>query len=191
MRKLFATFVIGGLLAGGFASTATADLLVVPINISWPASPGQGGATVGFDFAIDVASIKSITLEITHTWQGDIDFNVTAPSGAVFALANSVGGSADLGVIGSGLPGDEAPYTFVEFGSLGWGPLGGGIRGAEVWQAGPFAAVGWSVTINDPVGGDGGSIANVIIDYNPVPAPGALALLGLAGLAGRRRRRRA
>ena len=188
MRKLFATFVIGGLLAGGFASTATADQLVVPINFSWSST---GNATQGFDFAIDVASINSITLEITHTWQGDLDFNLTAPSGAVFALANSVGGSADLGIIGSGLPGDEAPYTFVEFGTLGWGPLGGGVRGAEVWQAGPFAAVGWSVEIDDPVGGDGGSITNVTIDYTPVPAPGALALLGLAGLAGRRRRRRA
>ncbi len=191
MRKILASIMVGGLLVGGFASTATADIAVIPIGVVWGPSPGTVSIAAGFDLPVDALSIKSITIEITHTWQGDIDFNVIAPGGAVFELANSVGGSADLGILGTGLPGDEAPYTFVEVGPLGWGPLGGGIRGAEVWQAGPFAAAGWLVSIEDPVGGDGGSVRSVIIDYNPVPAPGALALLGLAGLAGRRRRRRA
>ena len=193
MRKIFASLVIGGLLAGGFASTATADVLVVPINVSWGASPGTGGATVGFDFVVDVASINSVTIDITHTWQGDISFTLTAPGGAVFDLATILGGSADLGIVGNGLPGDEAPYTFVEVSGngTGWGPLGGGTTQAELWQSGPFAAAGWSVSIQDPIGGDGGSVTNVTIDYTAVPAPGALALLGLAGLAGRRRRRRA
>ena len=190
MRKILASIMVGGLLASGFASTATADIQVVPINVTWSST---GGATVGFDFAIDVASINSVTIDITHTWSGDLDFTLITPGGSVFDLATALGGNTDIGILGNGLPGDEAAYEFVEVSGngTGWGGLGGGTHQAEAWQSGPFAAVGWIVGITDNVGGDGGSVTNVTIDYTPVPAPGALALLGLAGLAGRRRRRRA
>ncbi len=41
----------------------------------------------------------------------------------------------------------------------------------------------------NPNGGAAGAITAVTVHFNPVPAPGALALLGVAGLVGKRRRR--
>ncbi|HMN95869.1 MAG TPA: proprotein convertase P-domain-containing protein [Phycisphaerales bacterium] len=49
----------------------------------------------------------------------------------------------------------------------------------------------WRLTISDNAAGDLGSLSAWSLDFvkNPIPAPSALALLGLAGLAGGRRRR--
>lgn len=48
----------------------------------------------------------------------------------------------------------------------------------------------WNLKIgyNNGTAGAAVQFAEVVFSFNPVPAPGALALLGLAGLAGRRRR---
>jgi subtilisin-like proprotein convertase family protein len=46
----------------------------------------------------------------------------------------------------------------------------------------------WSLRVYDGAAGDVGSLGNFTIGFFNVPAPGALALLGLAGLVGRRRR---
>jgi MYXO-CTERM domain-containing protein len=54
---------------------------------------------------------------------------------------------------------------------------------------GEHASGVWNIkwgTINPPAGG----ALQVRIEWTTVPAPGAMALLGLAGLAGARRRRR-
>jgi len=47
----------------------------------------------------------------------------------------------------------------------------------------------WTLTVSDNAGLDTGNISAWSIELAAVPAPGALALLGLAGLAGTRRRR--
>jgi subtilisin-like proprotein convertase family protein len=63
--------------------------------------------------------------------------------------------------------------------------LGGAFAGLEL--------VGeWKLWARDFAGGDTGALRNfyLVFDANLIPAPGALALLGLAGLAGASRRRR-
>lgn len=47
----------------------------------------------------------------------------------------------------------------------------------------------WTLRIYDWASGDTGSLGGWSIDVTHVPAPGALALLGLAGLVSGRRRR--
>ena len=47
----------------------------------------------------------------------------------------------------------------------------------------------WKLIIVDAAGGDIGALVEWSLDFSVVPAPGAMALLGLAGVVGGRRRR--
>ena len=151
-------------------------------------TPGTGQAAGTFDFPDNpsgvVESIKSISIDISHTWAGDLDFTITTPGGGVFNLADNEGGSADL----------DGVYTFVQSGGSdsAWPSAGGGPYNANSWVDGPFEKNGWSYLIDDPVGGDGGTVRSITIEFNKsaIPEPGsALALLGLGVVAAIRRRR--
>lgn len=172
-----------GALAIGFGGSAMADLLHIDINQVFDEN---NPIALSFDFdgvsAHDYVEIKSIGIEIEHTFAGDIEFTVGSPGG-VFNLADNEGGGDDLGGI----------YEFVQAGGSdnAWPVDGVGPYNANGWVAGPISGDGWNVQLNDTFGGDEGYVTAVWIDYNVVPAPGAMALLGLAGVAGMRRRRRA
>ncbi len=183
------------------ATPAMADLFVAPVNFSWPNNQSNGAAPLhSFNFNLPgVVSVKSITLDISHSWGNDLRLIVTGPAGETFNLMDgevSVGGSGnfDLGFLPADITlGNAGPYTFVDIGggSPSWanGHALPGIYDANAWHPGPMAAGAWVLDIWDTVGGDGGSIGVMTIDYNPIPAPGVVALLGVAGLASRRRRR--
>ena len=180
------------------AGIASADTLVVPVNVEWPTSQTLF-TTVSFALP-DVVSIDSITIDMAHTWGAELIVAVTGDTnGSVFDLLNennaANSGNYDLGLVGgSGALANVAPYEFLETGTAvgsiqSTGFLGGlsGLQ-ANAWTGGALAADTYTLSISDTVVGDGGGIGNLTITYT-IPAPGAMALLGLAGLAGTRRRR--
>ena len=192
MKKIIATLGVAALLLG--TSNVNADTLVIPVNTAWSSTTT---ISIDFDFPADVVSIESISIDISHTFQSDLSFDVTGPGGAYDLLTSQTGmsgGGADLGVNGTGTPGDEATYTFVESGGIlqgtGFG-LGGATVNALGWGAGGDGD-GWNVTIVDDFAGDGGSVSNVTIEFTSaaIPEPtSALALLGLGSVVALRRRR--
>ena len=188
MKKLTALLSVA-LLA--FVSTAKADTMVIPVNTTWTSLTT---ISIDFDFPGDVDSIKSVTFDISHTFQSDLTFSLSGPGG-FYDLHTPQGGGGDLGITGSGTPGDEAPYTFVESGGIsttGAFGLGGGTFNANSWGSGGSGA-GWNVTLVDDFAGDGGSVSNITIEFNgggAIPEPAsALALLGLGAAFVIRRRR--
>jgi len=186
--KLIAPAAIAAL---GLASIASADMSTTTYDFTWETT--ETGELLTDAIALpEVISIDSITVDIAHTWSADLVITLTAPNGDVFDLMNDNGGNTDMGIVAAdGSLANVAPYTFVESGAgdvfFGGAPLGGGTYNANAWGAGGYDAGDWLLSVSDTVGGDGGSIGDVTIMYT-IPAPGALALLGLAGLAGRRRR---
>jgi len=144
-----------------------------------------------------VASIDSVALELATTWGGDYEITLTSPTGDVFELmfddvSDASSGNFDMGLVaGDGSLANVDTYTFVEAGGLADFPATfapGDTYNANAWASGGWAAGDWVLLINDDAGGDPSSVGNVTIEYT-IPAPGAIALLGLAGIAGRRRRR--
>ena len=161
---------------------------------------------------VAVASIQSVVLNVstTHTWIGDLQVVLFSPSGQGYNIfvrpgstAGSVGNSGDL-LVGQ--------YTFVD--PVGGNPtlptVGNAVPGTTYaqsyngWTNGNLginnvglnsvsgASGNWTLRIYDWAGGDTGALATAngwTLNYTPVPAPGAVALLGLAGLVGSRRRR--
>ncbi len=188
--------VLSAAAVAAVASVASADTVTVDYNVD----SIDSGTVVSDTIALpDVLSIDSITIDIAHTWGGDLEITLTSPTGDVFNLMfddvdQSGSGNFDMGqVAGSGGINNVAPYEFVESGGLPvfddsvGGVAPAGTYNANAWASGGWAAGDWTLLINDDAGGDPTSIGSVTIAYT-IPAPGALALLGLAGLAGRRRR---
>ena len=113
--------------------------------------------------------------------------NLSAEYGITYDDEAASGLSAELmgdGIDSAQIIGLDSPnnYTPDPDGAAGLGSLAG-FDGSTVNGA-------YTIYIGDSAGGDVGALSwwSVRIEYTEIPAPGALALLGLAGLAGRRRR---
>lgn len=161
------------------------------------------------------AGIKvSITFSPEHTWAGDLiatlshddgSTTVTADlfrrmgklssSGTDYGRQDDLNGTYNLSdtfgtsfwsapaTTGNIAPGDYRAFTNTFNGSPGaWVSLDSIFGGRTL-------AGTWTLKIVDSANGDNGSVSAWSITNTPVPAPGALALLGLAGLASARRRR--
>ena len=97
-------------------------------------------------------------------------------------------------ILGSAFHESDGAWFFFgappEVGNLEDVEAGNDTYDVLIFQVGVISGVGFHLTANvqwfNPVSGDG----NTPFTVDNIPAPGALALLGLAGLAGRRRRRR-
>ena len=188
MKRISALLAIAVMVLG--TSAVSADTFTVPVNQTWTSTTT---ISVDFDLPSDATSIKSISIDISHTFQSDLTFSATSSAG-FYDLLTPSGGGADLGVTGSGLAGDEATYTFVESGGAPAGTLGlgGSVTNANAWAPGPADAAGWNVTIIDDFAGDGGSVSSITVEFNTaaVPEPAsALAILGLGTIVAVRRRR--
>lgn len=165
-----------------------------------------------------VASVNSITfLGLSHTFIGDLHAVLVAPDGSAHNIFVRPGlfATSTFGNGGDFLGGD---YTFIESGAANDLPVtstlvvnpapgtynqtfAGSANAAAQWVDGnlgisntPLSSISgnagvWTLRIYDWAGGDTGSLQGWSIDVSPVPAPGALALLGLAGLVGGHRRR--
>ena len=154
----------------------------------------------------EVASIRVELVDFAHTWAGDVAVSLEAPNGASVDLVNRIG---VFGGSGFGSPANYGGTYWFYDGAIGdlWataGPLGDSdtIPGGDYFAttvegnvstmnslAGQSAAGDWTLRITDSAGGDSGSLGKWKLDLKAVPAPGALALIGIAGLCGRRRRR--
>ena len=146
----------------------------------------------------EIASFKSITIfGFNHTWAGDLQIFLThKDTGTTVTLLDrpgvpetGFGDSADFAGdydwIDGGFVYDADLFDEVVPNVDPFGPVQGTLNDF----AGEDKLGTWSLTIIDNAGGDTGSIAGWQMVINNVPAPGALALLGMAGLIGTRRRR--
>lgn len=192
--------IMGALACLLLATSAQAQIYSTSLNWSWPASPGEGGPfTHTFDLP-ELIDVKSIEIEMAHTWGNDLrPVGVTGPGGATFTLLNNTlatsgSGNFDLGLVaGSGALSNVAWYKFEDAGPSQWtAPFSpAGTYNAVAWHSGSVAAGTWTLFVSDPVGGDGGAIGGFKMTYNPVPEPSSMLLctLGLTGLGLIRRRR--
>lgn len=195
---------LAGIAAVALAATAEArpnnpQSITGTVNIAWPADPGTTAPIIATLDLPEVLSIKSITIQLAHTWGNDLDIYVDAPGFGLFDfdlmfVETAIGGSGnfDLGVVANNSTlANVADYTWVGAGPNNWiAPHSpSGTYNANSWINGPIGAGTYTLHIGDTIGGDGGAVGTWTIVYNPIPGPGALALLGLAGLVGTRRRR--
>jgi MYXO-CTERM domain-containing protein len=154
---------------------------------------------------------------LRHSWIGDLRMTLThveTATSVVFVNRPGVGVGSGGSDPGTSTVGDSSNYgitlttgqnyTFDDEGAdllaaIAPGPdsnffLPGGnwshVNAADLsgFDGQPVAGT-WILKISDHAGADTGSFANWGLKVTTVPAPGALALLGLAGLAGTRRRR--
>ena len=178
-------------------TSANADTFVIDANVD--SVDNQITFETQFDLG-DVESIKSISVDLAHTWGGDIVATLTNDAnGTTYELLNGnldAGGSQnfDLGVVGGDASlANVAKYNFVESGGLteyddSSGVAPGGTYNANIWGGGGSGL--WTLTFDDTAGGDPTSIGQIVIDFNTIPEPTSAAiLLGMAGLAVARRRR--
>ena len=172
-------------LAAAVAGTASADVTVTFTNQTWTGfnftdlSTQFGGFTGTLTGVAVAATLNSST---NYTYADDLCVYVdVAPLGLGGLL--QVGGFSNLNALqriswangGSSAVGT----TVIDSKSVNAISFSGTSADATIWLGNGYGASGTSGTWT-------GSIT--LIGVNAVPAPGAIALVGLAGLAGRRRR---
>ena len=208
------TFVLGGAAAVAIASAASATTYTgsggtIPDN-----NPTGFSSVINVTDDFIVKDITISLVGLTHTWIGDLVVSITKMDGGANPsqfLFNRVGKTvATTGFGDSSNLGGTYSFNDAFTGNLWTAAEGGGtdftVPGGNYFASGALSSsqvllkptfaglhgVGmWKITIVDAAGGDLGSLGSWTLTFekNPVPAPGALALLGLAGLAGSRRRR--
>ncbi len=150
------------------------------LPLIWPASPGTTPSLPNFDIATlpvafpagAIVTDIEVSVNIAHTWGGDIEMVLEAPNGDfVGLLMDPNDGNKDFG--GGGGTGPTLPYTFSSTGAAV--PASGAVA-----SPGPYAPVTypggvvttfadflgddpngtWNLYIGDGVGGDGGAVEN-------------------------------
>jgi hypothetical protein len=198
-----------GLLAAG----ASADSMSFIANIenfggNDPNGNGIGDAALIYEVTFGLPAIDSIdnvSFELAHSFLSDMHLTLQSPAGDLFLFArgrdsanappyNAPFDGGSLGDGGSSL-GGVALYNFAQAGDV-WNdgngatdPAPGGTFASIDWFSGPFAAGDWTLQVIDAWDTvDDGALGEIVVSYT-VPAPGALALVGIGGLALARRRR--
>lgn len=206
------TFVLGGMAVAAIASAASATTFTG----AGGTIPDNNPAGFTSDIVIDVDDdfiVKDLTISLiglTHTWIGDLIVTIEKVGGPSQFLFNRVGSTTVAGVGDSTNLGGTYNFNDAFTGNLWTAAAGLGtgdtVPGGNYFASGPLSAnqvflkptfenltgAGtWRLKISDNAGADLGTLGSWSISFekNPIPAPGALALLGLAGLAGGRRRR--
>ena len=128
-------------------------------------------------------SIDNVSLDITHTWDGDLQITLVSPSGTTLDLSNSNGGS-----------GDNYTNTIFQDGNpniiTGSPPFSGTFEA----QAGTFAATfagepingNWTLSICDNAGEDTGTLNNYCISFiqPPITCPSDIIVDNDPGVCG-------
>jgi hypothetical protein len=179
------TVLAAGVAAAALVSAASADVTVTFTNQTWTGFnfsdlTAQFGGFTGTLTGVSVNA--TLNAQTNFTYADDLCVYVdVAPLGTGGLL--QVGGFSNLGALqrkfwangGSSAPGT----TVIDSQSVNAISFSGTSADATIWLGNGYGASGTSGTWT-------GSIT--LIGVNAVPAPGAIALVGLAGLAGRRRR---
>jgi len=110
----------------------------------------------------DDAELENVTINITHTWSGDLEIYLISPSGTELALWDSVGGSGDnfsnTQFEDGGIPsaGSTAPHTGI------YQPVGGTF--AATFDGEDINGE-WQLKICDTAGGDTGTLDSFTITF--------------------------
>ena len=150
-----------------------------------------------------VMSIDSVSVELAHTYLGDLIFSLTAPNGNAFSFIVQSSNDRNLGNLdGIGVTvglSNVRTYNLTEStGELLSGsaasPAPAGDYRAIAWHSAPtggWAPGTWTLFLRDGSGGDTGAIGRVEVHGALVPEPSAFALIaGLCAFAGVALRRR-
>jgi hypothetical protein len=172
-------------LAAAVAGTASADVTVTFTNQTWTGFnfTDLSAAYGGFTGTLTGVSVNAtLNSSVAFTYADDLCVYVDVAPLSTGGLLQ-VGGFSNLNALqrvswangGSSAPGT----TVIDSKSVNAISFSGTSADATIWLGNGYGAAGTSGTWT-------GSIT--LIGVNAVPAPGAIALVGLAGLAGRRRR---
>lgn len=175
MKKALAFVAIAGL-----ASAASADHI---FNVGSISLVGAGQPSVSFNFNTTYAGATGFTFSgdfldnpanpTTASWASDLQMELTAPSGETYLIGGFTNPSAALWDFdGSG---SNGPGTYAHDGSGAFAPANSvgswTVKLTNDWNSASSYQV-WD---------------NIVVTL--VPAPGAMALLGMGGLVATRRRR--
>ncbi len=171
--------------AAALVSAASADVTVTFTNQTWTGfNFSDLTATFGgFSGTLTGVSVNAtLTASTNFTYADDLCVYVDAAPLSTGGLLQ-VGGFSSLSATqrlfwangGSSTPGT----TVIDSKSVNPIVFSGSAADPIIWLGNGYGAAGTSGTFTGTI---------TLIGVNAVPAPGAIALLGLAGLAGRRRR---
>lgn len=180
--------LVGMGLAAVVAGTASADQAVSLGNNSLVGSNTTGTTNFNdYTFALS-GTLTDFTLNFNYvdgqsaSWASDMLIQIFAPNGG-----NAFWGGSNVNPVGGAV--DKGGWSFAGSGSTASGPYS---DNSNLLGATNLSGAGtWTIRILN--GWTGATLACGYNDVNlnligVVPAPGAVALLGLAGLVGRRRR---
>ena len=179
------TVLASAVAAAALVSAASADVTVTFTNQTWTGFNFSDLSTQfgGFTGTLTGVSVNAtLNASVSFTYADDLCVYVDAAPLSTGGLLQ-VGGFSNLQALqrvswangGSSTPGT----TVIDSQSVNAISFSGTSADATIWLGNGYGASGTSGTWT-------GSIT--LIGVDAVPAPGAIALLGLAGLAGRRRR---
>lgn len=153
---------------GTFTLEPDADGNPTPVSFT-VAGPDN---VVGFSFSGNASGISG-----NSTWASDTRLNISIEGDDVFNIGGLIGVDNDWDFQGGG-SGEDGFYSSGPHIIAKDNPVPGGL----MWT---FDFIhDWNSTFAEPI-----TWTDAQLTVHRVPAPGALALLGLAGLAGARRRR--
>ena len=179
------TFIASGIAAASLVSFASADVTVTFTNQTWTGFNFSDltAAYGGFVGTLTGVSVNAtLNASTNYTYADDLCVYVDPAPLSTGGLLQ-VGGFSNLGATqkvtwsngGSSAPGT----TVIDAKSVNAIVFSGSATDPIIWLGNGYGAAGTSGTFT-------GSIT--LVGVNAVPAPGALALLGVAGFAARRRR---
>ena len=179
MRKIGLLAATGFLAVGGAAFASGDDVINVPTFTL------GGGESISFDFVLEPNN-KVITgflfegffddLADGGSWGSDLRMEIFGPNGFVYSIGGFDTPSDDVWDFDGGGSDEDGFYTH---------------DGTDRFIDNPMAKGDITIRFtNDFSVGDPMEWSDVKITFLKIPAPGALALLGVAGMVGARRRRR-
>lgn len=194
--------------AVGLASVASANVyqnlaaITIPgTGTAGPAAPYPSDINIS-GFSGPVTNVRVTLFGVSQTFPDDLDILLVGPSGQTVMLMSDAGGNADIVGIDLGFEdgfaaiSDGGPLVAGIYGPTNFGasdpmpsPAPAGPYGTSLMSAFGTSVNGtWSLYVVDDASADTGAIAGGW-QIEVVPAPGAVALLGLGGLVATRRRR--
>lgn len=195
--------------AAGLASMASADVYQNLASIAIPGAGATNGPADPYPSVINIAGYSGPVTDVRvslflvgHTFPDDLDILLVGPSGQTVMLMSDAGGADDIDDVdlifqdGAAavpdslviLSGIFAPTNYGTTDSLP-APAPAGPYGSSLLSAFNVSVNGaWSLYVSDDAAADVGQIAGGW-QIEVVPAPSAIALMGLGGLVATRRRR--